>query len=83
MLTGHRPFRGASQAELTAAILRDPPPPVTKPDVPSSLITLIDQCLVKAVGGRLQSARLLASGLRDISRQTVVAPSGKADARDV
>ena len=82
MLTGHRPFRGASQAELTAAILRDPPPPVTKPDVPSSLIALIDQCLAKAVGGRLQSARLLASGLRDISRQTAVAPTGKADARD-
>jgi len=82
MLTGHRPFRGASPAELTAAILRDPPPPVTKPDVPSSLLTLIDQCLAKAAGGRLQSARLLASGLRDISRQTAVAPSGKADARD-
>ena len=82
MLTGHRPFRGASPAELTAAILRDPPPPITKPDVPSSLITLIDQCLAKAAGGRLQSARLLASGLRDISRRTAVAPSGKADARD-
>jgi serine/threonine protein kinase len=76
MLTGHRP------AELTAAILRDPPPPVIKPDVPSSLITLIDQCLAKTAGGRLQSARLLASGLRDISRQTAVAPSGKTDARD-
>ena len=82
MLTGHRPFRGASPAELTAAILRDPPPTVTKPDVPSSLITLIDQCLAKAAGGRLQSARLLASGLRDISRQTAVVPGGKADPRD-
>lgn len=82
MLTGHRPFRGESQAELTAAILRDPPPTVTRPDVPSSLITLIDQCLVKTAGGRLQSARLLASGLRDISRQTAVVPSGKADPRD-
>ena len=82
MLTGHRPFRGASQAELTAAILRDPPPTVTKPGVPSSLITLIDQCLAKTTGGRLQSARLLASGLRDIPRQTVVAPSGEADPRD-
>ena len=79
MLTGHRPFRGASQAELTAAILRDPPPTVTKPDVPSSLITLIGQCLVKTAGGRLQTARLLASGLRDISRQTAVVPSGTAD----
>ena len=82
MLTGHRPFRGGSQAELTAAILRDPPPTVTKPDVPSSLITLIGQCLVKTAGGRLQTARLLASGLRDISRQTAVVPSGTADPRD-
>jgi serine/threonine protein kinase len=82
MLTGHRPFRGASHAELTAAILRDPPPPVTKPDVPASLITLIDQCLVKAAAGRLQSARLLASELRDISRQPAVVPSAKADPRD-
>ena len=82
MLTGHRPFRGASQAELTAAILRDPPPTVTRPDVPSSLISLIDQCLAKTAGGRLQSARLLASGLRDIARQTAVVPSSNADPRD-
>jgi TolB-like protein len=82
MLTGQRPFRGASQAELTAAILRDPPPTITKADVPSSLIALIDQCLAKTAGARLQSARLLASGLRDISRQTAVIPSGKSDPRD-
>jgi TolB-like protein len=82
MLTGHRPFRGASQAELTAAILRDPPPAVTKSGVPSSLIALIDQCLAKTAGGRLQSARLLASGLRDIARQTAAAPGSNADRRD-
>ena len=82
MLTGHRPFRGASQAELTAAILRDSPPRVTNPDAPASLITVIDQCLAKPAGERLQSARLLASALRDISRQPAVAPSGKADPRD-
>jgi TolB-like protein len=50
--------------------------------VPSSLITLIDQCLAKTAGGRLQSARLLASGLRDISRHTAVVPNAKADRRD-
>jgi serine/threonine protein kinase len=82
MLTGHRPFRGASQAELTAAILRDSPPAITKPDVPSSLITLIEQCLAKTAAGRLQSARLLASGLRNISRHTESEPGGSADPRD-
>jgi adenylate cyclase len=82
MLTGHRPFRGASHAELTAAILRDPPPAVTKPGVPSSLITLINQCLAKTAGGRLESARLLASGLRDIAHQTAGAPGSNPDPRD-
>jgi hypothetical protein len=69
MQMGHRPFRGASQAELTAAILRDPPPRVTKSDARPSLITLIHQSLAKATGERLQSARLVASALRDISRE--------------
>ena len=81
MLTGHRPFRGASHAELAAAILRDPPPTIAKADVPSSLLTLIDQCLTKTAGARLQSARLLASGLRNISGQAV-AHGGRADTRD-
>ena len=47
-----------------------------------ALAEAIDQCLAKTAGARLQSARLLASGLRNISGQAAVAHGGKADTRD-
>jgi len=78
MLTGHRPFQGASQADLAAAILRDSPPKVIRPDVPSPLVTLIEQCLAKGVGERLESARLLAAGLREVSRESPALPTTAA-----
>jgi serine/threonine protein kinase len=62
MTTGRRPFQGGSQAELTASILRDPVPTLT--DVPPALATLIARCLAKSAGDRVQTAGLLASGLR-------------------
>ena len=78
MLTGHRPFQGASQADLAASILRDSPPKVIRPDVPLPLVTVIEQCLAKPVGERLQSARLLAAGLRELSRDSPALPTTSA-----
>ena len=66
MLTGRRPFQGASTAALAASILRDSPPAITKARVPSALVSAIERCLAKGVDDRLQSARLLADTLRDI-----------------
>ena len=64
MTTGRRPFQGGSQAELAAAILRDPAPALTKADVPPALTSLIERCLAKRAADRVQTAGLLASELR-------------------
>ena len=68
MLTGRRPFHGASAVELAASILRDSPPKVSKAGVPAALVALIDWCLAKAVGERLESAHVLEARLRDVTR---------------
>src|SRR5277367_4918134 len=59
MSTGHRPFEGASAAELVSAILRDTPPSVTevRPDLPSDLARVIRRCLEKDPRHRVQTAR--------------------------
>ena len=66
MLTGARPFLGATQMQLAAAILRDPMPAITKPGVPGELVDLIERCLAKSTGERLSSARLLAKELQAV-----------------
>jgi serine/threonine protein kinase len=71
LLTGNRPFQARSQMELAASILRDSPPPVTKADVPTALIELIEHCLAKRVDERLQSARLLATRVQEVRRSSV------------
>jgi eukaryotic-like serine/threonine-protein kinase len=64
MTTGRRPFKGDSQAELAASILRDPAPALTRADVPPPLAKLIGHCLAKSAADRVQTAGLLASELR-------------------
>ena len=82
MLTGHRPFRGGSQMELAASILRDPPPKVSKPDTPSGLVTLIERCLAKGVAERLQSARSLATGLQELKHGSTPVPGSISKGSD-
>jgi TolB-like protein len=67
MLTGVRPFRGTTQMQLAASILRDPMPAIGKPGVPDELTDLIERCLAKNPEERLSSARLLAKGLQSIT----------------
>lgn len=78
MLTGHRPFEGKSAMELAASILRDAAPPVTRPDAPEELVRLIEQCLAKRPLDRMQSARTLASGLREVRESTAEARPASA-----
>jgi len=61
MLTGQRPFDGASEASLLSAILRDTPAPVRtlRPDVDARLETLVDRCLEKDAETRPASAAAL------------------------
>ena len=55
MAAGHRPFRGATAFELSAAILRERPPEVSPP-LPPVLRSVIDKSLDKDPGQRYQSA---------------------------
>jgi eukaryotic-like serine/threonine-protein kinase len=54
MAAGRRPFRGATAYELSAAILREPPPPINRP-MPPVLQSVIEKCLDKDPGQRYHS----------------------------
>jgi serine/threonine protein kinase/tetratricopeptide (TPR) repeat protein len=67
MLTGARPFKGTSPAQLVSSILRDSPAGVrtVRLEVPESLSQLITRCLQKPPANRIQSAREVHSELRN------------------
>ncbi|HET7293200.1 MAG TPA: protein kinase, partial [Vicinamibacteria bacterium] len=66
MTTGRRAFQGASQAGLTAAILKDDPPALgaLRPNVPPALERLVRACLAKDPDDRVQSAHDVMQELR-------------------
>ena len=64
MAAGRRPFDHPTDAETIAAILRDPPPPLT--DVPQPLLWLIERCLAKNPADRYGSTRELARELASL-----------------
>ena len=83
MATGQRPFVGHSSAELTSAILRDTPQPVTdlRAELPADLARIIRRCLEKEPRHRVQTARDVANEFRDLAQQRApkplpVAPAG-------
>jgi serine/threonine protein kinase len=65
MITGEAPFRGASRASLTAAILTHNPPAIGSRigAVPATVDRVVQKCLAKNPEDRWQSARDLASAL--------------------
>ena len=70
MLTGRRPFGGASPAEVASSILRDPPPPL---DAPAALARLVERCLEKDPRARYASAEPLAQELAQVQLGTAPA----------
>lgn len=70
MLTGERPFVGASQASIVAAILRDPPPRASarQPLVHDGFDPVILACLEKDPDTRWQSARDVGTAVRAVAR---------------
>ena len=58
-LTGVRPFKGDSHAELVSNLLRSDPVPVAdlRPDAPSLVARLIARCLEKSKSARIQTSR--------------------------
>jgi len=72
VLTGKRPFAGASVAETMSAILTREPPPLQhdRAAVPAELQRIVRKCLEKDVERRYQSAQDLVVDLRNLKRDT-------------
>jgi eukaryotic-like serine/threonine-protein kinase len=66
LATGTRPFQGATFADVTSAILRDTPPPLTRvrAGLPGGLDRIVSRCLEKDPAARFQTALELSSELR-------------------
>lgn len=69
MVSGTRPFQGATKYELAAAILGRPPAPLPQ-DVPADVRRIVSRCLEKAADERFASARQLATALDDLAVTT-------------
>jgi len=71
MVTGSHAFQGRTAAELSDAILRDPPAPLSQ-NVPSDLRSIILRCLEKSPDQRYQSAAEVLAALQSLQDTTVV-----------
>ncbi len=67
MLTGRRPFAGQNAAETHSAILRDDPPPISRPDCGADLVAIVNRCLHKRPDARFGSAAELLFALKQIA----------------
>ena len=73
MLTGHRPFSGATDLETLQAIIHAAPAPLTD-EIPAALRTVIEKALEKDPAERYQTMRDMVVDLRRLIRQTVEIP---------
>jgi len=84
MLTGVRPFQGATLGATLSSILHDDPEPVRRQrqDVPRSIELAIEFCLEKSPAVRMQHASALHEQLR-ISRREIESSPGGLDQREL
>ena len=70
LAAGQRPFTGASSADISSAILRDPPPPLARvrSDLPGDLERIVGRCLEKNPRHRFQTALDVSNELRSVRR---------------
>jgi serine/threonine-protein kinase len=85
MVTGERPFQGASAVDMISSILRDSPPSVTdrRGDLPAHLARILRRCLEKEPRDRYQTSRDVYNELRDLRNETTsaaVAASPRSEA---
>jgi serine/threonine protein kinase len=83
MLAGAPPFDRASPADVTAAILRDDPPPLAERagQVSAGLTAIVDHCLEKTPHERFQSAADLVFALRTFAAAPGVAETPRVRSR--
>ena len=73
MLGGRRPFTGSTGVEVTSAIMRDPPAPLSS-TVPSGLASIVQRCLAKDPVRRYQRAGEVRAALQAVSTVPVASP---------
>ena len=79
MLTGERPFQGASAVDIISSILRDTPPAVTdlRADLPPHLARILRRCLEKDPRDRYQTSRDVYNELKELRAEShLPAPVG-------
>ena len=71
LAAGRRPFIGATAADVSSAILRDSPKPLTRvrADLPGDLERIVGRCLEKHPRERFQTALDVLNELRGLKRQ--------------
>lgn len=80
LATGKRPFGGATSADVSSAILRDPPAPLAslRAELPADLERIVGRCLEKDPERRLQTAKDLRNELELLRRSLESKPSAPA-----
>jgi predicted ATPase/serine/threonine protein kinase len=71
MATGRRAFRGATEADTLAAVIRDRPEPLSKynREIPAPFEWAVERCLAKRAEDRYPSTRRLAEELAALAAQ--------------
>src|SRR5439155_859535 len=79
MLTGQRPFQGASAVDIISSILRDKPPSVTdlRADLPPHLGRILRRCLEKDPRDRYQTSRDVYNELRELRAEASSSTSAR------
>jgi len=72
LLTGERPFKGASGADMISSILRDRPPSVAelRAELPPHLARILRRCLEKDPRDRYQTSRDVYNELKELRAET-------------
>src|SRR5262249_8291508 len=78
MLSGRRPFAGATSAELMTAILKEDPAELPRTDIAPGLERVARRCLEKRPEERFQSARDIEFALEAVSGIPSLAPADRA-----
>lgn len=70
LATGRRPFQGESTVDISSAIVRDTPEPLSRAraDLPGDLVKIVSRCLEKNPRERIQSALDVNNELRRLKK---------------